>query len=178
MTTVNNDQQLGLVLAPGSPNVNVDQELAVILAGAFPAKVNVDQQLAIVLANSTPTTKVFIDQQLAIIVEQRLTPQNCFQTVITGTFTDANNAPLSNGTVTFQLNHSAVSCAGQITTQIISITLDNTGSIPANTSIWSTGALSTSIDTLYYTMKVYRSNGQLVSQEELKIPKMTTFPLT
>lgn len=116
MTSINVDQQLGLIVAPGSPAVAVDQFLALI----------VEQRL------SPQTIFNYFDQQLALIVERR--------TNTSFTFMDSTGNPLANGTLELRLNADASANGSQISGErTVVAVLDITGS--CNLNLWTNDVL-------------------------------------
>jgi len=119
MTAINLDQQLGLIVAPGSPSVAVDQSLALI----------VEQRLVPQIIFN------YIDQQLALIVERR--------TNTSFTFLDPAGNPVANGTLELRLNVDASANGKQVSAgRRIVASLDITGS--CNLNLWTNDVLSPS----------------------------------
>ena len=55
---------------------------------------------------------------------------------IQGTWLREDGTPAAGAILTLKLSQDASSSSGQIMTALLSITLDNTGSIPAGTQVW------------------------------------------
>ena len=133
MTSINVDQQLGLIVAPGSPAVAVDQSLGLIVAPSSPA-VATDQFLALIVEQRLSPQIIFnyLDQQLALIVERR--------TNTSFTFLDPSGAPVANGTLELRLSQDASANGKQVTAKCMVVaTLDITGS--CNLNLWTNDIL-------------------------------------
>lgn len=95
--------------------------------------------------------------------------------VIGGSFTDSYGAPLAGGKVVFSLSYdSEVSCtAAQICSGVsVSVTLDSTGNIPSSPvfSLWPNDILVNLINSTFYYMTVYSSQGEQILNTHILVP--------
>lgn len=80
---------------------------------------------------------------------------------LTGTFVAPDNTPVANGTLTLVLSQSAsVSGVAKISTAPIIITLDGSGNIPANKSVYGVDVMNPS--GLFYSYSVTSASGAQV----------------
>lgn len=160
MTAVNNDQQLGLIVAPGTPSVAADQQLALILSPGSPA-VEADQSLALIVEQRLVAATIFnyIDQQLALIVERR----NPRTQLTGGHFQDASGQPLANGYLIIRLSTDAMSPQGQLSAGIsATVPLGSDGNVSGFAALWATDLLDAGSNAIFYAVTVYSSGGQKV----------------
>jgi hypothetical protein len=112
MTTLNVDQELALVVAPGSPKVAVDQNLALIVEQRLVPKIIFNRA----------------DQLLALIVEIRSSP---IVEIVGGAFQDIQGNPIAFGVLEIQLSASEAWVGNkQIDLEKTLVTLDASGNIP------------------------------------------------
>lgn len=160
MTDVNNDQQLGLIVAPGSPSVATDQALALILAPGSPAAAE-DQQFALIVEQRLNPATIFnyIDQQLALIVERR----NPRTQITGGHFQGADGQPIANGRIEIRLSTDAMSPQGQLSAGIsVTVPLDSDGNVSGFAALWATDLLDAGGNAIFYAVSAYSSGGQRV----------------
>jgi hypothetical protein len=96
-----------------------------------------------------------------------------------GTFEDAAGNPISGGTFSLRLNSDAVAADGTLLTDdLVSITLDSTGSIPPNVRVNTTATLRSlqarPVD-VYYRMSVSTSTGQRVWKRDVNVLEVDPF---
>ena len=86
---------------------------------------------------------------------------------ISGTFLREDGSPASGAILTLKLSQDASSPSGQILAALISIVLDQTGSIPAGTQIWACDELQPS--GLFYHATVQDGTSGTAYRERLVI---------
>lgn len=86
---------------------------------------------------------------------------------ITGTWLREDGSPASGAILTLKLNQDASSPSSQIMAALISIVLDSTGSIPANTQVWANDELSPT--TTFYHLTVQDGTSGTAYRERLTI---------
>jgi len=86
---------------------------------------------------------------------------------ISGTFLREDGSPAAGATLTLKLNQDASSPSGQVMAALISIVLDQTGSIPAGTQVWANDELSPA--TTFYHATVQDGTSGTAYRERLVI---------
>ncbi len=95
--------------------------------------------------------------------------------VITGTWQNTDGTPAAGARVFFDLSQDAVALGiAQIGPNVISFTLDNTGSLPANTRIWFNDELTPS-GTIYTVSVILAGGGVIYGPENLSITGASPF---
>lgn len=148
-TSINVDQELALILAPGAPSVAEDQALGLI----------VEQRLVPQIISN------YIDQQLALIVEQRIA--NLVQ-LISGGYQNAAGIPISYGYLEIGISpQSPPASAFTIGDEIVErgdirfrVTLDVNGNVVAGQYVY---AGANAAPTFSYQINVFAQDGTLVS---------------
>src|SRR5260370_12695986 len=88
---------------------------------------------------------------------------------IVGTWQNLDGSPVAGGRVFFKLSNDAVANGTtQVSSQLISFTLDGTGSIPANTRIWANDELAPA-GTVYTVAVVAAGLGLVWGAENLSL---------
>jgi hypothetical protein len=157
-TSINVDQQLGLIVAPSSPAVATDQALALILAPGSPA-VAEDQQFALIIEQRFNPATIFnyIDQQVALIVERR----NPRTQITGGHFQAPDGTPLANGYLIIRLSTDAMSPQGQLSAGIsVTVPLGSDGNVSGFAALWATDLLDAGGNAIFYAVSAYSSGGQ------------------
>lgn len=89
--------------------------------------------------------------------------------IITGTWKYSNTSPVANGILYLTLSQNAtVASIGQIAPQLITIQLNSSGQIPANTSIYANDEL-TPADTTYLATVIAFGGEKVWSQDFFSI---------
>lgn len=97
--------------------------------------------------------------------------------VLSGTWQNLDGTPVSGGRLFLRLSQDSVAIGTtQVSTALISITLDSTGSVPANTKVWFNDELSPAGTT--YTTSVVAPGGGLVWGAESVYINGATFNLS
>lgn len=159
-TQINNDQMLGLIVAPGSPAVATDQQLGLLIAPGSPA-VAADQMLTLIVEQRLNPQTIFnyIDQQLALIVERR----NPRTALTGGHFQGADGRPLAGGYLIVKLSADCQSPDGQVVGGVgVTVPLGNDGNVSGAFAFWSTDLLDAGGSPVFYAVTVYAANGQRV----------------
>jgi hypothetical protein len=157
MTTLNTDQNLALIVAPGAPAVAADQELALL----------VEQRLV------PQTIFTRVDQTCALLVVR--------SGGFTFVFQSPSGTPLAGGTATFRINVDAATtsypyvqvCAGRL----VSVVLDASGActvnlIPNDQLTGDGRGVST-----VYLVKAYTSTGLLALSGQAQISTGESSPI-
>jgi hypothetical protein len=159
MTAVNLDQELGLIVAPGSPSVAADQSLSLII----------EQRLVPAIIFN------YIDQQLALLVVKRIVD---LVTLVGGGYQDFLGNPLANGYLAMNLTNPAEIYT--VGTEVVEgndihfkITLDNNGNVSTSPvqQVFSTGSLTPACQ---YIVTAYAADGTTASAS----PQRVTVPNT
>ncbi len=156
MTAINVDQELGLIVAPGSPSVAVDQALALLI----------ERRLV------PATIYNYIDQQLALLVVKRIID---LVQLVGGAYQDFLGNPLANGYLVLRLSHDGQSATpNQVVAGLTQrITLNSSGQISPAVAIYSnTGLLPANS---FYLVRVYAADGtEVVPLSKITIPNTPT----
>jgi hypothetical protein len=154
MTSINLDQQLGLIVAPGAPTVAEDQSLALI----------VEQRL------QPQTIFTYIDQLLALIVAHRIVD---LVELVGGSYQDFLGNPLANGYLLMNINTpSEVYTNGDEVIEgsdlRFKITLDSNGNCVSGQRVFSTDVLT---PVCQYSVQAFAADGTTAST-----PQTVTVP--
>jgi len=159
MTTVNVDQELALIVAPGAPAVAVDQELALI----------VEQRLVPQIISN------YVDQQLALIVEKRVV--DLIQ-LVGGGHCDFLGNPLANGYLMMKISNPVETYT--VGNEVVEgsdirfkINLDSNGNVSHTPPqyVFSTSSLT---PTCTYTVQAFAADGTTANAA----PQTVTVPNT
>src|SRR5580765_3956087 len=130
MTAVNLDQELGLIVAPGSPSVAADQSLSLI----------VEQRLVPAIIFN------YIDQELGLLVVKRIVD---LVQLVGGSYCDFLGNPLANGYLMMNISNPVeIYTAGNDVIEgndiRFKISLDSNGNVSTNPAqyVYSTSALT------------------------------------
>ncbi len=158
MTAVNLDQELGLIVAPGSPSVAADQSLSLI----------VEQRLVPAIIYN------YIDQQLALLVVKRIVD---LVQLVGGSYQSFLGNPLANGYLLMSLtNPVEIYTLGSDVIEgndiRFKITLDSNGNVSQTPAqyVFSTSSLTPACT---YTVQAYAADGTTASA-----PQIVTVPNT
>ena len=86
---------------------------------------------------------------------------------ISGTFLREDGSPAAGATLTLKLSQDASSPSGQVMAALISLLLDQTGSIPSGTQVWANDELSPA--TTFYHLTVQDGSSGTAYRERLTI---------
>lgn len=158
MTSINVDQQLGMIVAPGTPSVSMDQQLGLVIAPGSPA-VAADQMLTLIVEQrlNPQTIYTYVDQMLSLIVERR----NPRTALTGGHFQGADGRPLAGGYLIVKLSADCQSPDGQVVAGVgVTVPLGNDGNVSGAFALWATSLLDAGGDSVFYAVTAYTAEGQ------------------
>ncbi len=158
MTAINVDQELGLIVAPGSPSVAADQSLSLI----------VEQRLVPAIISS------YIDQQLGLLVVKRIVD---LVQLVGGGYQDFLGNPLAKGYLVMNISNPVeIYTVGNDVIEgndiKFKINLDSNGNVSTSPAqyVYSTSSLTPSCT---YTVQGYAADGTTATA-----PQTVTVPNT
>lgn len=158
-TQINIDQQLGLIIAPGSPAVATDQMLSLLIERRLVPKIIFN----------------YLDQMVALLVERR----NPRTQITGGNFEDPSGNPIT-GYLEIRLSTDAMSPQGQVSAGITATVPLVAGNISGFAALWATSLLDAAGgQPIFYAMTAYTANGQKVwGSWQLQIPAVPVYDIS